>query len=99
MYSIKTIVTISVMKVHNLHLSNSSPSYKVRVMLDNKEKENSESGDSENGKEIEEGKNIAWIKEDNLFMPSVSLKILVSEIYHSYFQILFWKVNEKFMPK
>ena len=61
------------MKVHNFHLSNSSPSYKV--MLNIKEKENSESGDRENVKEIEEGKNIVWVKEDNLLMPSVSLII------------------------
>lgn len=33
MYSIKTIVG------HNVHLNHSSPSYTVRVMLDNKEKQ------------------------------------------------------------
>ena len=28
-------------------------------------------------------------------MPSVTMKILASEIHHSYFQILLWKINDK----
>ena len=28
-------------------------------------------------------------------MPSVFMKILVSELHHSYFQILIWKINDK----
>lgn len=28
-------------------------------------------------------------------MPSVTMKILVSEIHHSIFQILLWKIDDK----
>lgn len=28
-------------------------------------------------------------------MPSIGIKTLVSELHHSYFQIIIWKINDK----
>lgn len=44
---------------------------------------------------IKANHNLVWKKEDELQMPSVFMKILVSELHHSYFQILIWKINDK----
>ena len=46
-------------------------------------------------KYIKANHNLVWKKEDMLQMPSVYMKILVSELHHSYFQILLWKINDK----
>lgn len=40
-------------------------------------------------------KNLTWSKEACEIMPSIGIKTLVSELHHSYFQILIWKNNDK----
>lgn len=36
---------------------------------------------------------MVWEKEENSRMPSIAIKILVSELHHAYFQILLWKID------
>ena len=44
---------------------------------------------------IKPNHNLVWKKEDMLQMPSVFMKILLSQLHHSYFQILIWKMDDK----
>ena len=46
-------------------------------------------------KYIKANNNLIWKKDESLQLPSVHMKILASELHHSYFQILLWKINDK----
>jgi hypothetical protein len=44
---------------------------------------------------IKTGNNLIWNKNNSLQLPSVNLKILSSDLHHSYFQIFIWKINDQ----